>query len=168
MILWLCLKTLETIFGRFSKSFQTNSNLNLYSNTKTLDLLFPFSPFFSNKPTRGGERPAGDLLLESRDFLQTFPFVVYSLDSRGRRKPEALPVFHLSSLYSSTWNRPRPPVNDHHLLWNPTTTPLRRGTPAAPHAAPPVAMATVGTRDRPASHRPSHALSPRHQNPLVT
>jgi hypothetical protein len=66
-------------------------------------LVISFFSFLFYKPTRREERPTGDLLLESKDFANlSFCCLQFGLEGRG--KPEALPAFHPSSLYSLTWS----------------------------------------------------------------
>jgi hypothetical protein len=83
------LKPLETIFGRFSKPLQTNSNLNLkfgHAYTNLAKPLLSLFPFLANRLGEGKDLLGNPFW--SPEICKSARFVVYSLDSRGGKKPE--------------------------------------------------------------------------------
>jgi hypothetical protein len=99
------LKILESIFGRFSKIVANKFESELVFKPKDPKLAISFSLFFStNRP--GGRNDLLEIFFWSPKIFASLSFCRLQFGLEGRGKPEALPAFHPSSLYSSTWNIP--------------------------------------------------------------
>jgi hypothetical protein len=98
------LKPLESIFGRFSKPLQTKFEFDFIFKHKDPRLVIPFSSFLFYKPTRRERKDLLEIFFWSPKIFANLSFCRLQFGLEGRGKPEALPAFHPSSLYSSTWS----------------------------------------------------------------